>query len=69
VPYPKDVQTFWQLAALGGELRQIHLLESPIVEKYITSYPQDGSNIVGKIKYEDNKVWINEQQYLITYLQ
>ncbi|HLP47185.1 MAG TPA: type ISP restriction/modification enzyme, partial [Candidatus Kapabacteria bacterium] len=63
VPYPKDAETFWQLTALGGELRQIHLLESPIVEKYMTSYPQEGSNVVGKIKYEDNKVWINEQQF------
>ncbi|MCX6579263.1 MAG: N-6 DNA methylase [Candidatus Aminicenantes bacterium] len=63
VPYPKDVETFWQLVALGGQLRQIHLLESPIVEKYITTYPQEGSNVVGKIKYEDNKVWINDQQY------
>jgi len=48
---------------LGGQLRQIHLLESPIVEKYITTYPQEGSNVVGKIKYEDNKVWINDRQY------
>jgi len=63
VPYPKDGETFWQLAALGGQLRQIHLLESPIVEKYITTYPQEGSNVVGKIKYEDNKVRINDQQY------
>lgn len=38
VPYPKDVKTFWQLVSLGGELRQIHLLESNKVENYITSY-------------------------------
>lgn len=38
VPYPKDVKTFWELVALGGELRQIHLLESSKVEDYITSY-------------------------------
>lgn len=52
VPYPTDSQTFWQLVALGGELRQIHLLESPIVEQYITQYPEDGNNIVTKPKYE-----------------
>ncbi|MFS8083982.1 MAG: type ISP restriction/modification enzyme, partial [Ginsengibacter sp.] len=63
VPYPKDTTTFWKLVALGGELRQIHLLESPIVEKYITQYPVDGNNMVGKIKYQDNKVLINETQY------
>ena len=54
VPYPKDKETFWQLVKLGGEIRQIHLLESPIVEKYITQYPVDGDNVVGKIRFEEN---------------
>ncbi len=63
VPYPKDLQTFWQLVNLGGELRQIHLLTSPIVESYITQYPIDGDNIVNKISYKDEKVFINETQY------
>ena len=63
VPYPKDPETFWSLVALGGELRQIHLLESPVVKKFITSYPQDGNNNVGKPKYEEGKVWINDEQY------
>jgi very-short-patch-repair endonuclease len=63
VPYPKDKDTFWQLVKLGGEIRQIHLLESPIVEEYITQYPEDGDNIVTKPKYQDNKVYINETQY------
>jgi len=63
VPYPKDQETFWDLVALGGQLRQIHLLESPVVEKYITTYPQSGSNTVGKVRFEDGKVWINDQQY------
>jgi predicted helicase len=63
VPYPKDSETFWQLVRLGGQIRQIHLLESPAVEKYITQYPVDGNNLVGKLKYEDGKVYINETQY------
>ena len=46
VPYPKDKYTFWQLVKLGGEIRQIHLLESPKVEEYITSYPIDGDNTI-----------------------
>ncbi|MFZ2283736.1 MAG: type ISP restriction/modification enzyme, partial [Lutibacter sp.] len=48
VPYPKDTNTFWKLVKLGGEIRQIHLLESPIVEDYITQYPINGDNVVGK---------------------
>lgn len=63
VPYPNSREIFWQLVKLGGELRQIHLLESPIVEKYMTQYPVDGNNIVGKIKYEKQKVHINDNQY------
>jgi len=63
VPYPKDKDTFWQLVKLGGEIRQIHLLEGPIVEKYITQYPIDGNNAVGKTKYQDGKVYINDTQY------
>jgi predicted helicase len=52
VPYPKNKNTFWQLVKLGGEIRQIHLLESPIVEKYITQYPIDGDNVVEKIRFQ-----------------
>ena len=63
VPYPKDKDTFWQLVKLGGEIRQIHLLESPTVEKYITQYPEDGDNTVTKPKYQDGKVYINDTQY------
>ena len=63
VPYPKDKNTFWKLVKLGGEIRQIHLLESPVVEKFISKYPETGTNIVEKIKYENSKVFINENQY------
>ena len=63
VPYPKNTDTFWKLVKLGGELRQIHLLQSPVINKFITAYPVSGSNEVTKLKYEDRKVWINSEQY------
>jgi predicted helicase len=73
VPYPKDKETFWDLVKLGGEIRQIHLLESPTVEKYITQYPEDGNNVVVKPRFvnsppldglgEVGKVYINDTQY------
>jgi len=65
VPYPKDQQTFWQLVKLGGELRQIHLLESPIVNKPITSYPIDGNNRVENIK----AMPINETTVPVVYVR
>jgi predicted helicase len=74
VPYPKDKNTFWELVKLGGEIRQIHLLESPKVEQYITQYPIDGDNIItrkitknspGYVADNDThgKVYINDTQY------
>jgi len=48
VPYPSDADTFWQLVELGGELRQIHLLEHPVVDDFITTYPEAGSNEITK---------------------
>ena len=62
VPYPKDKDTFWKLVKLGGEIRQIHLLESAVVEKPISKYPHAGTNVVGKTKYENGNVYINETQ-------
>lgn len=74
VPYPTNAEDFWWLVKLGGELRQIHLLESPVVEKFITTYPIGGDNSVtrsiGKKDFEIinkdkslGRVWINDTQY------
>lgn len=74
VPYPKNKDIFWQLVELGGEIRQVHLLESPKVEKFITQYPIDGDNIITRKITKTNpgyvaedetcgKVYINETQY------
>jgi len=74
VPYPKDKKIFWKLVKLGGELRQIHLLESPKVERFITTYPVDGDNTVTRRMIKNDfeitnpqrglgRVWINDIQY------
>jgi predicted helicase len=63
VPYPTNTKKFWQLVKLGGNLRQIHLLESDTVNRLITQYPVGGDNVVSKIKYTDGNVYINDTQY------
>jgi len=63
VPYPKDEKQFFALAKLGEELRQLHLLESPKVNSFITTYPETGENLVEKVVYKDGKVYINATQY------
>jgi len=72
VPYPSTLSGFETLIGLGSKLRQIHLLESEVVEKLITQYPVDGTNIVVKTTFakvsnfgkgEIGNVYINETQY------
>jgi len=74
VPYPKDQDTFWKLVKLGGEIRQIHLLESTTIEQYITQYPVAGDNLVSRKMSKNSpgyvpdnkthgKVYINDEQY------
>lgn len=64
VPYPKNKETFWELVRLGSEIRQIHLLESPVVNSFITQYPIKGDNLINKkTTFDDGKVWINKTQY------
>ena len=51
------------MVKLGGEIRQIHLLESPVVEKPICKFNISGTDIVVKPKYENGNVYINETQF------
>jgi len=51
VPYPKDKTTFKKFVKLGTELREIHLLESPKVNQFITTFPKDGTCEVEKIRF------------------
>lgn len=76
IPNPNNSEQFWQLVELGGQLRQIHLMEHDVLDKPITTYPVSGSNEItnrltkndpGFEPEEDNpkigKVWINDEQY------
>ena len=74
IPYPKNAKTFWELVALGSQIREIHLLESPKVEDYITEFNIDGDCVVEKPRFIKSdltgfenllglgKVYINETQ-------
>ncbi len=63
VSYPKDKKQFFDFAKIGEELRHLHLMESPRVNKLITTYPEVGDDVVEKVKYENGNVYINEKQY------
>jgi len=53
VPYP-DVNTFWELVALGGKLRALHLLEDDTLNDRIIDVDGEGSlEIINKLNKKD----------------
>lgn len=63
VPPVLDKKSFWQLVKLGGKLRKLHLLEDLEILEFSTKYAIPGSNRIENIRFEYNKIWINETQY------
>lgn len=63
IPYPKETNSFRELSRFGKELRYLHLLESPKVNNFVTTYPESGSDAVDKVLYENGKCYINDIQY------
>ena len=63
VPFTKDYKLFIQLGNCGKQLADLHLLKSKEFDETISKFPNSGSNKVEKLKYENEQVWINKEQY------
>ena len=72
IEYPRiqiteDLTLFHSLVQMGEELVSLHLLKSPVLSQFITSFPRSGTNRVqGKYpRYEEEneRVYINKDQY------
>ena len=62
IPYPTDWEKFRDLAELGEELRQLHLMED-MPSKTGVTFPIAGSLQVDCYRWQDNRVYINAEQY------
>ena len=69
IPYPNNAEYFFNISALGAQLRSLHLLEDISSSDFITQYPvSEGSNLVTTRRYEaidpeNGRVWINDMRY------
>ena len=63
LPLTSDKKLFKALVEKGKLLVNLHLLKSPKVDNFITSYQVTGDNKVVKVQYASGKVWINPTQY------
>ena len=62
IPYPTDWENFRDLSELGEELRQLHLMEN-MPSKLGVSFPVSGTLQVDCNRWENNRVYINSEQY------
>jgi predicted helicase len=67
LPLTGDSDLFRTLVERGVELIDLHLMRSPALTEFITTYPADGNNEVasGHPRYTeaDQRIWINPEQY------
>ena len=62
IPYPTDWEKYRDLAEKGEELRQLHLMED-LPHSTGVSFPVGGSLQVDCYRWEQNRVYINSEQY------
>ena len=62
IPYPTNWEVFRDLVEKGEELRQLHLMEE-LPSKTGVNFPVSGSLQVDCYRWQDNRVYINADQY------
>ena len=62
IPYPTDWEKFRDLAEKGEELRLLHLMDD-LPSKTGVTFPVAGSLRVDCYRWQDNRVYINAEQY------
>ena len=59
VPFPGSVDLFRKLAETGHDLLALHLLESPKLEEFVTTYTGPRKPEVGRVGWSDDTVWLD----------
>lgn len=63
IPYPKNSRDFQRFAEEGKKLKELHLFkEIPSSYEYAL-FEGTGDNVVTKVQYRDNRVYINRNQF------
>ena len=65
IPLTSKSRLFAALADKGQELMNLHRLESPKLNQFVTEFPIKGDNEVEKVRYtsSNKRVAINDEQY------
>lgn len=61
IPFVDDSDKFKELIEIGEYLTNLHLMKYNLTTK--TKFDIEGNNIVEKVEYKDEKLWINKEQF------
>ena len=59
LPLTGRLELFGALAKLGGELVALHLMESPKLDRHLTTFIGPTKPEVEKVAYVNKTVWLN----------
>jgi len=68
IPFVENLQDFKNLAGLGEEIANAHLLKKEMLQKihFSVNFNGEGDNVVIKPEFVNNKLYINKTQYFET---
>lgn len=63
IPLPNDESKFLHFADFGKQLIELHLMRNADTWKLEAQYNVHGTDLIEYLRYEDDNVWINDNQY------
>ena len=63
IPFTKEYKLFNKIAKYGERLVDLHLLKSTELDSPVARFKGEKNSMVEKVKYEEGKLYINNDQY------
>jgi len=65
IPITTNKELFEKTSRIGKQLIELHLLSSPLIETSRTGFPEVGTGMIERVRYDPDKsrVMINEKQW------
>ncbi|MCM1004898.1 MAG: DNA methyltransferase [Prevotella sp.] len=63
IPYPKNIEEYFKISETGKQLRELHTMTNSSKWNVEVGYPIIGDNVINKVEFKDNRVYINNSQY------
>ena len=63
IPFPRNAHAFKAIACVGRQLKMLHLFKEQPQNYEYALFKGSGDNVITKIQYRENRVYINKNQF------